>query len=272
MITPQEAESRVFSKTTFGGYNMAQVDDFLDTLITDYTGLFKENAALKSKLKILADKIEEYRSTEDAVRKTLMTAQNMADTIVREAEAKRNAALRETRVDTDKKITEIRQEIANEELRLSAARNSTTAFVSKLKDLYAHELEYISHLSDLVGSTSSLGKTSSLSSTSSVQDTAQDIENTMTWMFGSSEEKKTSPDTAPIAEPDHDEMEESIPDEEPAPTSVKQRRPLGKQKKAQPKPEEAADQPEEGNLDDQKEYDEDMEFDNLQFGKDYDFE
>ena len=53
MLTPQEVSGRAFSKAAFGGYNMAMVDEFLDELTDDYTSLYKENAALKAKLKVL---------------------------------------------------------------------------------------------------------------------------------------------------------------------------------------------------------------------------
>ena len=43
MMTPQEAEGRVFQKASFGGYNMLQVDNFLDSLIEDYRTLYQEN-------------------------------------------------------------------------------------------------------------------------------------------------------------------------------------------------------------------------------------
>lgn len=43
-----------------GGYNMAMVDEFLDELTDDYTALYKENAALKAKLKVL---VERWRTT-----------------------------------------------------------------------------------------------------------------------------------------------------------------------------------------------------------------
>ena len=78
MLTPQEVSTHVFSKARMGGYNMAMVDEFLDTLTEDYTTLYKENAALKAKLKVLVDKVEEYRATEDSMRATLLTAQKMA--------------------------------------------------------------------------------------------------------------------------------------------------------------------------------------------------
>ena len=64
MLTPQEVSERAFPKASFGGYNMAQVDEFLDVLTEDYSALYSENAVLKSKMKVLVEKVEEYRSTE----------------------------------------------------------------------------------------------------------------------------------------------------------------------------------------------------------------
>ena len=60
------------SKAVFGGYDMSAVDDFLETLTTDYAALYKENAILKSKIKVLVEKVEEYRSTDDAMRMALL--------------------------------------------------------------------------------------------------------------------------------------------------------------------------------------------------------
>ena len=61
MITPQQIEQISFSKATFGGYNMEDVDAFLEPLTEDYITLYKENALLKSKMKVLVSKLEEYR-------------------------------------------------------------------------------------------------------------------------------------------------------------------------------------------------------------------
>lgn len=60
MLTPQEVSGRAFSKAAFGGYNMAMVDEFLDELTDDYTSLYKENAALKAKLRCWSTR---WRST-----------------------------------------------------------------------------------------------------------------------------------------------------------------------------------------------------------------
>ena len=72
MLTPQEVAEHGFSKSRMGGYNMKEVDDFLDELTADFSELYKENSVLKGKIKVLAEKISEYRETEDAMRTTLL--------------------------------------------------------------------------------------------------------------------------------------------------------------------------------------------------------
>ena len=146
MMTPQEVSEHAFAKASFGGYNMAMVDEFLDLLTEDYTALYKENAVLKSKMTGLVDKVEEYRSTEDAMRKALLTAQRMADEMVAEAEQKRNTMLQSVDAEVRTRRNQLVQEVANEEGRLEAARKATAAYVAKLKELYQHEMDYLRSL------------------------------------------------------------------------------------------------------------------------------
>ena len=114
MMTPQEAANCTFAKSMVGGYNMASVDDFLDKLTEDYAALYKENAALKAKLKVLADKTEEYREIEDAMRSTLLTAQRMATSIVSEAEAKREALIADGTGEAKQRLAELQAEVIRE--------------------------------------------------------------------------------------------------------------------------------------------------------------
>ncbi|MCC2257494.1 DivIVA domain-containing protein [Intestinimonas aquisgranensis] len=149
MLTPQEVSEHAFAKAGFGGYNMAMVDEFLDQLTEDYTTLYKENAVLKSKMKVLVDKVEEYRSTEEAMRKTLLTAQRMADEIVKEAQASKDTLVHQAEEEARARVQGLRREVEAEQLRLTAAQNATAAYVAKLKELYQHELDYLGSLSKL---------------------------------------------------------------------------------------------------------------------------
>lgn len=149
MLTPQEVSEHVFAKASFGGYNMAMVDEFLDVLTGDYTALYNENAVLKSKMKVLVDKVEEYRSTEEAMRKALMTAQRMADELVHEAEQKRDEMLRQAEQDAAGAARRLRKELAEEEYRLTAAKNSTAACVLKTKKLYEEQMAFLDSLDSI---------------------------------------------------------------------------------------------------------------------------
>lgn len=61
MLTPQQIQDISFEKALFGGYDMDSVDDILEPLTEDYVTLYKENSVLKSKMRILVEKLEEYR-------------------------------------------------------------------------------------------------------------------------------------------------------------------------------------------------------------------
>ncbi len=60
-MTVQEIQEIGFEKAVFGGYDMKSVDTFLERVAEEFAAMQKENAALKAKMKVLVDKIEEYR-------------------------------------------------------------------------------------------------------------------------------------------------------------------------------------------------------------------
>ncbi len=149
MLTPQEVSGRAFSKAAFGGYNMAMVDEFLDELTDDYTALYKENAALKAKLKVLVDKVEEYRATEDSMRAALLTAQRMANTMVEEAEEKKKTMLAGAEDEARAKIGALQSDVELEQRRLNAAKAATADFLQKTRELAQAQLALIERAPDL---------------------------------------------------------------------------------------------------------------------------
>lgn len=153
MLTPQEVSNRAFSKAAFGGYNMAMVDEFLDELTDDYTALYKENAALKAKMKILVDKVEEYRATEDSMRAALLAAQKMASTMVEEAEAKKAHLIANAEAEARNKIGALQEELLFEQKRLNTAKAATADFISKSRDICEAQIKLLEQLPDLTPET-----------------------------------------------------------------------------------------------------------------------
>lgn len=146
MLTPQEVEERAFPKAKRGGYDMQDVDNFLDELTQDYTELYKENAVLKRKMKVLADKITEYQETEGAMRATLLTAQKMATEMVEEAKTKRTQMLEEAENIVKARTADLSNLVAEEKARLKSAKASLAEMVGTIRELLAHEQEFLAGL------------------------------------------------------------------------------------------------------------------------------
>ncbi len=141
MLTPQEVSSKTFPKAVMGGYAMAAVDEFLDALTEDYGSLYKENAALKAKIKTLMEKMEEYRQVDDAMRSTLLAAQKMAkdiiaqaeqqrDAIAAEAESRKSSLVADAETVAKERIAELERQVAQAEERLADTKSRVAGEVA----------------------------------------------------------------------------------------------------------------------------------------------
>ena len=205
MLTPQEVSTHAFSKAVMGGYNMAMVDEFLDELTDDYTALYKENAALKAKLKVLVEKVEDYRATEDSMRATLLTAQKMADSIVHEAEAKRDEILSQAESAAKEKIGQLRQEVEAAEERLRQGQQDLAQFIAAARELCDRELKFLEQLPTLPV------EAAPASDQPEPEETVQQIEEKVMAAFG---EQSVEPEEAPAeheAAPAEDDYPEGDP-------------------------------------------------------------
>ena len=134
MFTPQQIEQIAFGNATFGGYNKADVDEFLEPLTEDYITLYKENALLKSKMKVLVTKLEEYRSNESNMKDAMVNAQKTCDMMVKEAEAKCAAMLGEannTAAENQKNTDAL---VAAENARVEEARRVANAKIQEIQE------------------------------------------------------------------------------------------------------------------------------------------
>ena len=134
MFTPQQIEQICFTKQTFGGYNMDQVDEFLEPLTEDYVTLYKENALLKSKMRVLVGKLEEYRKNEASMKDAIVNAQKTCDMMVREAEAKCAQMLSDANATAAQNAANADALAAAEEARIDEARRTAVSKIEEIED------------------------------------------------------------------------------------------------------------------------------------------
>ena len=134
MFTPQQIDQISFGRATFGGYDMQQVDEFLEPLTEDYVTLYKENALLKSKMRVLVGKLEEYRKNEAAMKDAVVNAQKTCDKMVREAEAKCAKMLSEANTAAAQNVQDTGALVAAEAARVQEARKLAATKIDEIQD------------------------------------------------------------------------------------------------------------------------------------------
>ncbi len=133
MFTPQQIDQISFNRATFGGYDMQAVDEFLEPLTEDYVTLYKENALLKSKMRVLVNKLEEYRSNEASMKDAIVNAQKTCDMMVKEAEAKCTQMLNNANQAAAENARNADALIAAEDQRVEEARKAAAAKIEELE-------------------------------------------------------------------------------------------------------------------------------------------
>ncbi len=134
MFTPQQIDQISFKRATFGGYDMTSVDEFLEPLTEDYVTLYRENGLLKSKMKVLVTKLEEYRKNEASMKDAIVNAQKTCDMMVKDAEAKCTQMLMEANAAAAENAKNADALIAAENARVEEARQAACAKIEDLQD------------------------------------------------------------------------------------------------------------------------------------------
>jgi len=186
MLTPQQIDQISFGRSIFNGYDMEDVDEFLTPLTEDYVTLYKENALLKSKMRVLVGKLEEYRKNEASMKEAIANAQKTCDKLVRDAEVKaaqmlssaNEAAMAANTQNTDALV-------AAENARVEEARQIANAKIAELQEQLR---TCIQALDRLKGNTAPAA---------APMDVADEIAQNLEALVGTTEEP------APKAEPKH---------------------------------------------------------------------
>lgn len=150
MITAQDIREKTFEKSKFSGYDMAEVDEFLEQIADDLTAAQKENAVLKSKLKVLAQKIEEYRDNESALNKAVLSAHQLADQITSDAQATADKMIADANAEVRAKLGNIDELREAEEKKLHDAQAASAKFFEGIRAMCNAQLKNIDNISSQV--------------------------------------------------------------------------------------------------------------------------
>ena len=122
---------------------MRSVDDFLDQLAEEVAASQKENSVLKQKMKVLVDKIEEYRGNEEALNLALLSAQKLAVQIEKEAKDRAAAMIADADRQVKERIGSIEEETEKSKQNLADAKAATAKYFDAVRALCNGQLEQL---------------------------------------------------------------------------------------------------------------------------------
>ena len=143
MITPLDIENKKFSKQMMNGYNVEEVDEFLDDLTVDYERAFKENSELKAKVDELESSLAHYRTIEGTLQNTLLMAQNTAEEVKEVAKQQAEQIIKEAEGNARKSVEDLGQEILMKKKDLEDTKKQFDVYKAKMEALLISQLELL---------------------------------------------------------------------------------------------------------------------------------
>ena len=144
MLTPLDIENKKFSKQMMNGYNVAEVDDFLDELTADYEKLYKENADLKEKLDVANNNLTQYKSIEATLQNTLVMAQSTAENVKSVAKQQADQLIKEA--EAKRTVMDLEQEILMKQKELENTKKQFDIYKAKMESLLISQLELLKEI------------------------------------------------------------------------------------------------------------------------------
>lgn len=142
MYNVEDIRNITFTKT-LGGYKTSEVDDFIDICADTVEELTKQNEDLKGKMEVLANKVVEYRNDEDSIRTTLLSAQRMGDTVLREANHKASLILEDAKIKAEKIEETTKLQIKEQLDELERIKKLVSDFKTQILNVYREHLSII---------------------------------------------------------------------------------------------------------------------------------
>lgn len=143
MLTVNDIKDVKFGKSGFGGYKAEDVDNFLDEVQVSYEKLQKEVLDLTEKIKILADRVGQYREDEDSVKTALVSAQKLSTAAIADAKKEADAIIANARLRADQILNSINGDVLRQKEILASMKKAVKDFRSNILSLYKEHLKLV---------------------------------------------------------------------------------------------------------------------------------
>ena len=146
MLTPLDIENKKFSKQIMNGYNVDEVDDFLDEIGVDLAKKQKELNEASKKIEELNASLEHYKNIEETLQNTLLMAQSTAEEVKNIAKQKADQIVTDAKATSQKEVDFIQNQILMKKKELEDVQKQFDIYKAKMESLLISQLELIKEI------------------------------------------------------------------------------------------------------------------------------
>ncbi|MEJ6950918.1 DivIVA domain-containing protein [Natronospora cellulosivora (SeqCode)] len=141
-VSPLDIYNHEFKKA-IGGYNTAEVDEFLDEVGIAYEKLLKEVNKLQDENESLKEKISSEEKMENKLENILLTVQETAKDITKQAKQEANIIIKKAEIKGKKIEEEAREKMKKEYESLESIKEARELFKIRFKTMLESHLEML---------------------------------------------------------------------------------------------------------------------------------
>ena len=131
-LTPKEIKKRDFKKS-LRGYDVDEVDAFLDTVSSHFEKMLVENKTLLDRIKSLLADIDIYKENESNLQKAIIKSQDIAEEVIQNAKKRAEIIIKESELDARKVRQDIDDEILNKKQELEEIKLRNDKIIEDLR-------------------------------------------------------------------------------------------------------------------------------------------
>lgn len=147
MISSEDVRHVTFDKA-FQGYRREDVDDYLKQVAQAMDDLAAQNDDLQKKLVMLAQRIEKYRTMENSLSTSMINAQRMGDSIIRESKQKAAEIIRSANIKAEDREQRARDDVELAKQEIVTLKGEADSFKRSLIEMYRKHINLINKLPD----------------------------------------------------------------------------------------------------------------------------
>lgn len=141
-LSPLDIHNKEFS-SRWRGYDEDEVNEFLEQVLKDYENVLEENKSLKSDLKQTKEQITHFNSIEEALQKSILTAQEAAEDVRRNSMKESKLIVKEAEKNADRIVNEALSRAQKISVEIEDLKKQSKVFRNRFRMLIEAQLDLV---------------------------------------------------------------------------------------------------------------------------------